>query len=782
MQDNRLKDNFSNKDDIKKELFRYLSFWPYFLISIIFFLILAFLFLRYTVPVYQTNAKIEIIDKSQDNEMALPTEMTIFNRSMINLENEIGILNSYILHENTVKSEDFNLRFFNIGDIKTSENHKDEWFDDYELKVNVDLKGIIETISFLIFPDENKLVIESYDYKNQKLDTYNFNNLSTFNQNHDLPFNLKINNLTDNNWTRELVFMSLKETAIYFKDIFSVKESGKDSDQLTLSVKHENIKIANLYLNKLIYEFDKDGVTDRQLEYKRTIDFVDSRSIFISKELQQIELEKQKFKEVNNLSDIKSNATESKKQQLSYNSELFDAKSQLDLINLLEQTIIDNSFKLMPVDIGIKEIRINDLVSEYNKIIRERERFLLTAGPKNYLILNLESQLQDFKNVILGSIENFEKTLNKNILNLESKENEYTEIFNSVPENEKILRAIERELEIKESLFLLLLQKREEAAINFAVVKPSIKIIDNAMNSESQIFPKIQLIYLMAFFLGFAIPLSFLFIYFFIDEKIHTKEQFKDLLDDIPLLSEVPFLNSDTIKKGLFSSTSRIPLVESIRLLHSNLTYIIDENIKSGKVILVTSSIKGEGKTLISSNVSNILSDNQKVILIGCDLRNPQIHKLLDVDKDQPGLTNFLKSKNKSYKEFITKKENLDVLLSGSIPPNPNELLSSDKFSNLILQLKKEYDYIIIDSAPCVLVSDSFIISKNIDATIFVFRANFSNKNLIKYINEINLENKFPKFSVVLNGVGNSRSYGYKYGYQYGYKYSYNYGYGYGYD
>ena len=391
---------------------------------------------------------------------------------------------------------------------------------------------------------------------------------------------------------------------------------------------------------------------------------------------------------------------------------------------------------------------------------------------------------------IIDNLDNYIVSLEKTIENLKLKGEEFISFNTQIPEKEKILRSIERELEIKESLFLLLLQKREEASINFAVVKPSVKVIDVARPSYNAVSPNVISVYLTFLLISILIPTFLIFIIFSLDNKLHTKQQLLELTNDkIQIWGEIPFIDEAEVLNSLSNSTSRSSLAESLRMVLANMKYSFAKyNDKKSFVTLVTSSIKGEGKTLISSNLSALLaSSNKKTILLGADLRNPQIHKITNLDKNTKGLSDLLYKGNiEHYNKYLVNVENLDILLSGTIPPNPTELLTfDDRFSRLINILREEYVHIIIDSAPCLLVSDTFEISKNVDNTLYVLRANYTDKNLVSYINENISSNKLKDASIILNAVGNSSKYGYKYGYQYGYqygyKYSYNYGYGYGY-
>ena len=266
------------------------------------------------------------------------------------------------------------------------------------------------------------------------------------------------------------------------------------------------------------------------------------------------------------------------------------------------------------------------------------------------------------------------------------------------------MRSIEREQSVKEAIFVLLLQKKEEASINFAVTSPSIKVIDAANTSIYPISPNPKFLYLFSFAFGIALPFILLFIWFTLDTKIHTKDQISKFVNDIPVIGEIPFIKADEALKSLnLSNSSRDILSESIRMTIANLNFILfkDTNKDKNKTILVTSSIKGEGKTIVSVNLAtNLSSPENKVLLIGADLRNPQIHKFLNLDKNKvAGLSDYIYKNETDYKKYLIKHNNLDIILSGSIPPNPSELLSSNKFEKLIDELKLIYDYIIIDSA-----------------------------------------------------------------------------------
>lgn len=790
MQDKDQAFEMDYSDDFKREILRYISFWPYLILLLFISFSISFLYLRYTTYSYQSTTIIEILDEAQNSEMALPTELTVFNRSMINLENEINRLNSYSLNETVVKEISANVMMFDVGRIKNNLTTAEQWFDEYQLDFKIDTHLISEKISFSINSSDNKLVINSYDSSDEFMNSVTFNSLSTLNDNHELPFELTIVSDKDLNIERKLVLVPLKNKVVEFRRNLKIEPLGNDSDQLSLTLTYQNERIAENYLNTLTKSFDNDGVFDKKIEYNRTIEFVNDREKILRNELTQIELRKQNYKQENNISDVSLDANNNINLKYTYNSEIFQLESQKQISEYLTDLISESSYTYIPINIGLENFDLNNMISEYNKMISQRYRYLNESGSNNYLVKSLEPQLKKLIQNISVSLINFSNSLDLKLDNLRLKESEFDNEYNRVPENEKTLRSIERELSIKEALYLLLLQKREEASINLAVVKPTIKIIDKSITDYSSRSPDAKIIYIVSFVISILAYFVFLFLWFFMDNKVHEKSQLLKLLNnDIPIIGEIPYINDiDSMQNDLSSSRSIIS--ESVRMLLSNLRFTSFSDLNTdghSKIIIFTSSIKGEGKTLASVNtalsLANDLSKDKKVILIGTDLRNPQIHKNFNLDKNQKGISEIVYKKDqKNYKEYTKRFKNLDVLFSGSIPPNPTALLSSDVFNNLLSLLKSDYDYVIIDSAPCLLVSDTFQFIDRADSVVYLFRANYTDSKIVEYINETYQSKKIKNFSIVINAVGNSASYGYKYGYQYGYKYGYNYGYGYGYS
>ncbi len=542
-------------------------------------------------------------------------------------------------------------------------------------------------------------------------------------------------------------------------------------------------------MNELIDVFNDDGINDRQLIHKRTIDFINDRYLFLSIELDSIEINKQIFKKNNELVDIKINSSLSLEKSSKSEENIFVVENQMSLTTMLEKSINDNQIDLLPSNIGVDNEEINSLILEHNKIVLSRNKLLMSAGKEHPSVKEIEMRILSERKNILFSLKNYVNYLqtlrNKYLQRLSNYENQVS----NFPEKEKILRSIERNQQIKEALYLFLLQKREESEISYAVTEPSIKIVERAITNDIPFKPRALTVYALAIILGLLSPFLFLYVFFMFDTKIHSKEDIEISSSDLDLIAEIPFFDFDETKKVFSDPNDRSIISESFRMLMSNSRYLENSETKNN-VFIVTSSIKGEGKTLNALNLSLSFSSlERKVLLIGCDLRNPQLHKYIGVDKNIHGLVDYLVDANFDWKKHTIRSfqnnPNHEILLSGALPPNPLNLINNGNLDLLIEEARNIYDYIIIDSAPTLLVADTNSMFNLADAIIYIARCNLTDKDIIKHISSISKETN-ANIGLVLNGVGQKNAYGYSYGYKYSYgynyKYSYNYGYGYGYS
>ncbi len=764
--------------DFKKVFFKYFYFWKVFIGSCFIFFVIAFTYLRYTPKSYVSSAKIKIVDK-KETSLELPTASDLFSKSKINLENEIEVLRSYPILEQVINNKNLQASIFGIGNIMNS------LIVDYPFDVEINISGNdIRSAKYTLSVTDKGFEITDDSKK------YNFIGTSSKNQKHDLPFNInnfdkiKYNELNNKGYIIKL--NDLDELIALFKKNLKLSQVGKDSEVIRLDYQSTNPRYANTFLNELIDVFNNDGIQDRQLIHKRTIEFVNNRYSYLSLELDSIEITKQLYKTRNDLVDLTANSAISLEKSFKSKENIFSIENQISVTNLLITTLNDSKLELLPANIGIESAEINLLISDYNETILDRKKLILSAGLNNPSIKQLDDIIRDTRSNIIFSLQSHLSQLEKTRDQLSNQFYEYDNQVSNLPEKEKILRAIERNQEIKEALYLFLMQKREEAEVSYAVTEPSIKVVEYAMVDKFQISPNSLFIYIFSIVLGLVIPFIILYIFFVFDNKVYSKEQLEDLDLPLAIVGEIPEIN-DQANTTILSSNERSPLAESFRVLCSKLKFFNKKDVTNGQVVMVTSTIKGEGKTFCAMNLSFTQSTlGKKVLLIGADLHNPQIHTYLDVEKNVDGLVNFLVDDDFSWKKSLIKPpsmDNCDILIGGQIPPNPAQLLSNNNFKKLIAEAKELYDVIVIDTPPCLLVSDTLNISYLADLLLFVVRCNHTSKEVLDFIKD-SYANKIIKDNsmLVLNGLGSSSRYGYAYNYSYGYKYTYNYNYGYGYD
>ena len=756
--------------DLKQEISRYLRYWPWFVLSLAIALISAYVYLRFAPLVFQTYAKIKILDKSDGLE--LPTAAFIFKRSNINLENETEILTSYIMMSKVVRELNLTTSFYEEGTIRTSQK------ESLPFKFNqiIQPDSIEKRTSYKI-----KIKDKGLDIINETAEvTTAFSGFSTYSKAHNLPFDIDLgpNSSEFLGKTYIIVFRPVESATLALKSRISVEPVGKMSDLLKISTKGESKELSEKTVNTLLRVFDYDGINDRQLISKRTLDFIDDRFVFLAQELDSIEVGRQGFKERNNLVDIQVDAEMGLGQRTKSEEELFQIESQLALSRLLKKSLTENpESDLLPANIGINNGGINELIANYNAAVIARDKFLNSGGANNPVVKQAIAQVEEFKINIDRSLNNYVNQLEASSQQLELRNQKFSGKVAQIPEKEKLLRAIDRQQKIKESLYLLLLQKREEAAINLAITEPSIKVVEHALTGGTPISPKSKVIYLGALVGGLLVPFGIFYLIFLLDTKVHSKEDISKINAKTPVIGEIPDMKKD--QEVVFEDpNAKSVLAEAFRILSFNVDYILPvRNDGKAKVIYCTSTIKGEGKTYVSLNLSLALSSiNKRVLLIGADLRNPQIHGHIHKDKDYVGLTNYLHDPSFSWRDALVKgfkkHDKHDILLSGPIPPNPAHLLTNGRFAKLIEEAKDAYDYIIIDTAPTILVTDTMLISEYADATIYIVRADFTDKNLLKFSKDLSESGKLKNMAYVINGVGASKSYGYSY------NYGYNYGYG----
>ncbi len=762
----------SNNFNIEQEILKYISFWKWILLSVIIALVVCFFYLRYASDVYQSSAKIKIVDNS-NTAFKLPTDnISIFGNNEINKANEIFIMKSSRIIGSVVDRLNLTTEIYRIGRIKSNELWKNVPFSVIWAK-DIDSLNTKQT-SFQIILTKNGYKLKEKD-KEYKFGQTNFST--------SIPFTIISNdkgalNSADNK-EYKITLKTRKSVIQSLSNAIAIDYVVKESDILSLTLTGFNKEKISDIINTLIEVFNQDGIEDRQLVSKKTIEFVDERFKYLFSELDDIETSKANFKKERGFSYIESDASvfmrnsyESKSKLLFSNTQIALAKLMMDALNS------SKGLELLPSNIGIENNEVNGLVANYNEQILKRNKLLLSGGGElNPMVQEISSLALQIKNNLRASIIGYQKVLEFN-RNEASKISEVEQgIYSTVPLNEKGMHSIQRQQSVKESLYILLLQKREEAAINLAITNPSVKVVDYAIFSANPIAPERNLSFLIALFVGLLVPIVIIFIYYSLDNKINSKEDVESLLPDVPIIAEVPFIETDS---KIIRFMDRSILSESFRILRNNINYINPKTDK-GSVLFVTSTVKGEGKTFVSLNLAITLATlGKKVILLGADLRNPQLHRILDLERPSlKGITNYLYDTSVNVNDIISKHVSntnidFDIIFSGNIPPNPAELLSNGRFELLLNQINNDYDYIIVDTAPTLLVADTTLITHLADTVLYVTRANFTEKKLLKFISNLKNLNTIKNMGIILNNVGQNKGYGYSY--------SYNYGYGYGYD
>jgi len=778
---------YGGKEDITttpilEQLFRYLHYWYWFLLSaIISFLIINY-YLNHTLPIYETKANVRIIDDSK-NTFVLPNSgISGFGKSKVNLENQIEVLKSHRLLEQVSKNLDLSTQYYTVGYFNNVELWKNRPFAITWLGTLLAMEN--KNVSF-----EIEIVSDGYKILNLN-DNEKVHQFEKIYYIHHIPYKLSLQIGTD---LKKLIgkkyllkHVPVNSLVIGLSNSLKIVNNNENSDILTISLSGGNKDKSEAILNEVIKQFDIDGLNDRRLVSLRTIEFVNNRFKSLEKELDSIETNKATYKQNNELTFIESDASTATSGKIIANNDVYQSETQIALSKILDQTVRSNKrLVLLPTNIGVASGNVNGLISDFNLVVLERDRILVSAGDNNPRVRFLNSKLVDLQNNILESIRTYQTELKLSLSKNNFVKKTSTEKFSAIPFNEKILNSIERQRAIKESLYILLLQKREEAAVNLAITSSSIKVIDYALTDATPVAPQKGTYYIGSLLIGLLIPFSIIFISFSLDDKLHTKDDVINLTKNKIILSEIPHINSE-IK--LTSVNDRSLLGESFRILRTNLTYIFPlQKEKLAQTIMVTSTIKGEGKTFTALNLSISFSImNKKVLLIGADMRNPQLHSYLDAKKIEVGLQNYLHDLSVDWhsiikKDHLHKSSNFDIILSGPIPPNPAELLANGRFETLIAEAKKEYDFIIIDTPPTLLVTDTLVVSQLVDTTLYVVRADFTPKKLLEFSTNLSQRGKLKNMAYVINNVGsNYKGYGYSYGYNY--KYNYAYGYGYGYD
>ncbi len=561
---------------------------------------------------------------------------------------------------------------------------------------------------------------------------------------------------------------------------------SKGSTILTMSLRTYNISKAIDVLEKLVYYYNELSINEKNQALVNTGKFIDERIVAIAKELGDVEREIEAYKKDYRLTDPQSNAGMVLGELKSIEQSVFDMDMQLNLLDYVDEFISDknNEYSVIPT-LGITDAAFNTMVDKYNQELVSRARMLHSSSVDNPSIAKIDQNIKVLREGVKNGIEATRKVIELEKSRVQKKGAEVDSKMNMAPEIERQMSEIMRQQSIKNELYIFLLQKREENALSRSLTVPTATIINMPEASGGAVYPQRSKSLMTALAVGLVIPAVIIFIIGLFNVTFKDKIDI-ERLTDIPVIGEIS--ENETKESFVVKPKSTAPIVELFRLLRNNIQSILDT--PERKVVCFTSTTTQEGKTFVSSNTAlSFALARKKTILVGLDIRRPQIRKLFSISTSK-GLVSYLSGKETDLDSLIIPSgvsEYLDLLPAGPIPPNPNELLINSSLGTVFEYLREKYEYIIVDSAPVGMVSDTFLLTQYADLNIYVMRANFSSRKYIEVLENLVKEDKLRQLYILVNAVNiRSKVYGYKrygygYGYGYGSRYGYSYGYGYGY-
>ncbi|MDC3319274.1 polysaccharide biosynthesis tyrosine autokinase [Flavobacteriaceae bacterium] len=768
--------DFSNPDgekvDLKKEISYFLFFWPWFLLTIVMSLIGSYVYLRYSPEIYKTSAQVQIT-KSDASSSFLTTDVTSLFGTRVNVDNDISVITSNHILSQVVKNLDLQTSITGIGRVKSS------------IKFGKEVPFEIQ------FKNPNYFQIWNLVFSNGSVlisnDTLNFriNKNETLDNNYFF-FNLK-NNLSpikDSEYKIQRTSLNYATSALK-KRLIASPGSKNNGEIINLDISGTNILRNEAILNTLIQVVKTDRIEDERQLSSSTIEFINERLETLKNTLNSISKRTIEYQLENNIYDSKEQTSNLLSSIVKENEASFTLQIQLEIAtSLLKQLKNQVNFEILPSNIGIADAGINELLISYNTLVMDRNTLLISATKNSPLVSQINDQLNRLRKANLEGISRYIENLQVSISSYQKINDKTSGIVAEFPEKDYTMRTLAREFKFAEDLLVFLSQRKEEASISYVSVIPNLKVLSYGITDFSPISPKKNTTYLAAIVFGFIFPFTILLLMKTLDTKINTREDLEKGLPGLSVLGEVPFdenYSSENDDRGI--------IAESTRVIRSSMSFLLNQN--KPQVIITTSTIKGEGKSFVSYNIAQSYNAlGKKVILIGADLRNPQVHTLLGIERGNLGLSTFLNDVNYNDLDKLIVKgksiDEIDYLLSGAIPPNPSELLMRPRMKELLEILKSTYDLIIIDTAPLLLVSDTTPLLPLCDLVVYVSRAQYSDKNIFPFIKDIHSRENMPPFGMVLNALiasptSSSYGYGYRYSYKYRYSYTYKYNYGYGY-
>ncbi|MCI7340793.1 MAG: polysaccharide biosynthesis tyrosine autokinase [Prevotella sp.] len=756
--------------------------WKWFALSLIICLGVAAIYLRYTTPIYQAYAKLLIKDNegnsSRNNMLNTSTLGMITNSNGI--DNEMEILSSHSIAEQAVRDLKLYVNYYIKGKIKYNLLYKTQ-----PISVDVDpahLEKLNAGINLDIVKEGNKYHITGTYYvpisDNEADGPFAID--KTFSQ---LPatigtragilsFSANPGYQMQEGQQIKVVINSPKSEAYKYVGSLSVSQTSKTTTIAQLVISDESPQRAVDYLKQLAICYNRQANEDKNEIAVRTEEFINGRLEKINAELGNTEGQLENYKKSHNMVELKMNAGQAVGNADQYSQKLAEISTQVELLNSINDYMNqpDNRYQTLPSNVGLTDASATSLINKYNEIVLQRNRLLRSASENSPTVTPLTSQLEDLSNSIRRAMSQARRNVEIQRNAISSQFNKYQGQIQSTPEQERMLTQIGRQQEVKSGLYLMLLQKREENSISLAATADKGKLIDDPA-AGGKVSPKSSLIMLIGLIAGLAIPAIILYIVQLFRYKIEGHDDVASLTT-LPIIADVAVASETAKTKAdiVVHENKNTQMEEIFRSMRTNIQFMLKEN---QKTIMFTSTTTGEGKTFTAANLAvSFALLGKKVVLVGLDIRKPRLAQLFEIDDKKHGITNLI-VKNSPNKDDILGQivpsginNNLDLLMAGPIPPNPAELVARTSLDDIMGNLREMYDYILIDTAPVGLVTDTLQISRVADVTVYMCRADYTPKESFELINSLAAEKKLPTMCVVLNGIDMSKK---KYGYYYGY-------------
>ena len=778
--------------NIQEILFRYLIHWPWFVVSVIVCVALAWGYLRLTTPVYNISATVLIKDEKKGGGANMSSELEKmglngFVSSSSNIENEIEVLKSRTLAREVVSSLGLFVTYMDEDKFPNKELYRTSPVLVSLTPQEADRLPQTMEIDMLLQPAgamdvQVKVGKKEYRKHLEKLPAVFPTDEGTvaFFANNDTLSSLRPESVTTERHITAYINRPFAVAKGYAGSL-SITPTSKATSVVTVSLKNSNTQRGKDYIDKLLEMYNINANNDKNEVAQRTAEFIDERIDIISKELGSTERDLENFKRSAGITDLTSEAQIALTGNAEYEKKRVENQTQINLVMDLKKYLQGSEYEVLPANVGLQDAGVAGAIDRYNEMVAERKRLLRTSTESNPAIVNLTTSIRAMRSNMQTTLDATLKGLEITKADLIREASRYSRRISDAPTQERQFVSIARQQEIKSGLYLMLLQKREENAIVLAAIANNAKIIDEAQADSTPISPKRMTIYLAALVFGIGIPVGVIYLIGLTKFKIEGRADVEKLTS-LPVVGDIPLADEKTGAIAVFENQNNL-MSETFRNVRTNLQFML-ENGKN--VILVTSTVSGEGKSFISANLAISLSLlGKKVVIVGLDIRKPGLNKVFNLPKKEYGITQFLTNSTVNLMDLVHHSDinkNLYILPGGTVPPNPTELLARDGLEKAVEILRKNFDYVILDTAPVGMVTDTLLIGRVADLSVYVCRADYTRKTEFTLINELAENNKLPNLCIVINGLDlQKKKYGYYYGYgKYGKYYGYGKHYGYG--